>query len=259
MTPPSADVVYSAQMVARRRAVRAARHARMRRILLTVVAAAGLSYGGWALVHSSLFAVDGVGVTGLERVSRAEVLAASGVKLGMNVLSVDPNAVASRIEELPYVESVSVERIYPSKLRIVVHERVPVAVLSLPAGKWVIDALGVALEPVAEYAGLPVVSSNSGDGVALGSPVRDAGLIEGLTIWRGLPQAMRTQVKSLDATSASAVTLHLPGLRIVLGTSDDLALKLRVLDTLLARASKEHRRLRAVDLRAPERPAVRYA
>ncbi len=259
MTPPQAEVVYSPQMVARRRAVRAARRARIRRIAIAIVAAAGLAYGGWALAHSSLFAVDGITVTGLQRVTRAEVLAASNVRLGTNVLSVDPAAVASRIEELPFVESVSVERVYPSKLRIVVRERVPVAVLTLPAGKWVIDAYGVALEPVAEYAGLPVITSASGDGVVLGSGVRDVGVLEALKVWRALPAALRAHVKSVDAMSASAVTLRLPGLKIVIGSSADLATKLRVLDMLMARAAAEKKRPTAIDVRAPGRPAVRFA
>jgi cell division protein FtsQ len=259
MTPPSAEVLHPARLVARRREVRRARVARIRRLVLGFVAACLLGYGGWAITHSSLFALDGIQISGLEHITRSQIMTASGVRLGMNVLSVNTGSVIERIESLPFVASARVERVYPSKLRIVVTERIPVAVVELPNDRWLIDGTGIALVPVGETDGLPIVRSASGDEVLAGSGIGDAGVLQALAIWRGLPAAWRGGVSSIEATSPVAVTVHLGDANVVFGDSSDLATKVAALRALLARAQMRHATLLAADLRAPQHPAARFS
>src|SRR5207249_783290 len=193
---------------------------------------------------------------GTRRVTRSEILGVSGVRLGMNVLSVDPGSVSRRVEALPYVASAHVERIYPSKIRIVIGERSPAAVVALPAGRWLVDAGGVALSPVGETDGLVVIHSASGDPVEPGSPIADAGVRQGLAVWRGLPSALRSSAFFIDATSPAAVSVRLGNATVVFGDASRLSVKIEALEALLARARSSRRALRSANLQAPERPAA---
>ncbi|MCA1834266.1 MAG: cell division protein FtsQ/DivIB [Actinomycetota bacterium] len=259
MSRPPAEVLHPARLVARRREVRRQRVTRIRRIVVSVFAVCLLTYGGWSIAHSSLFALDGVEIVGAHHVTRSQVLSVSGVRLGMNVLSVEPGVVAGRIEKLPFVGAARVERIYPSKVRILISERVPVAVVSMPGGRYLIDDRGVALVPVGETDGLPVIRSASGDEVQLGRPLSDAGALQGLLIWRSLPVSLRSKVFTIDATSPVAVTINVEGASVVFGDASSLGAKVAVFGSLLERARTTHHALLSADLRAPTHPAARFS
>lgn len=88
-----------------------------------------------AFVDSEHFTLNRVEVVTNGRLERPQVLAATGVREGSNLLNYDLTSIREKALALPQVESVEVERILPDALRITLRERVPVAWIScLPAG-----------------------------------------------------------------------------------------------------------------------------
>jgi len=60
-------------------------------------------------------------------VTRAEVLQASGVQCGQNLMALNLDEVRARLKRMSYVEGVRIERQLPSTLKITIEERQPVA------------------------------------------------------------------------------------------------------------------------------------
>ena len=116
-----------------------------------------------------------------------------------NILLCDLEAVRAQVRRLAWVKDASVQKVFPSGLRISVVERAPFALLERD-GLLLADEEGHALEPVyslEEYA-LPVISD-------------EAGFASGFTekweaasrCFKSLPQAERER---LDSASDAAIT-----------------------------------------------------
>ena len=93
------------------------------------------------------FRVNAVEVTGNVRYTVQEVVDASGVKTGDNLITLSRSRISTSIRaQLPYVESVSIHRAYPDKLVIRVTERVASASVDSAEGRWLISSQGKLLE-----------------------------------------------------------------------------------------------------------------
>lgn len=102
-------------------------HRRRKRWLLALVPVL-LVVMGVGLAFSPLLAVRDLQVAGTEETTEAEVLSAAGVRTGRPMLTLDRGGIAGRVEELPWVASVRVDRDWPGTVRLEISEREPVAV-----------------------------------------------------------------------------------------------------------------------------------
>ena len=96
-----------------------------------VVAGVVVFYGGLELRESELFRLENIHLENNGRLSREKLLSVGEVMVGMNLFEVNPNEVGLRIERLPWVHSVFVERQFPHDLRIIIEERTPEAIVKL--------------------------------------------------------------------------------------------------------------------------------
>jgi cell division protein FtsQ len=155
-----------------------------------VALAAAYHYGerSWRFrVESS----DDIEITGLGNVTRAQVIEVMGGDIGRNIFFVPLAERKSQLEQIPWVESASVLRFVPNRLRIEIHERTPVAFARFGSRIFLTDASGVLME-------LPVASKKK-----FSFPV-----VLGMNL--GEPQAMRAGrmkiygrlVTELDSTGA---------------------------------------------------------
>lgn len=98
------------------------------------------------------FRINSVTVQGNSRYTAEEVVEASGVKTGDNLMALSKSQIASAIRlRLPYVESVSMRRRLPDGLEITVRERVAAASVESGSGPWLISSQGKVLEPAADH------------------------------------------------------------------------------------------------------------
>ncbi|HVL90305.1 MAG TPA: FtsQ-type POTRA domain-containing protein [Actinomycetota bacterium] len=221
-------------------------------MVLTVTVLGGLVGGGVALTRSSLFALDGIEIAGVKMLSRAEVLEASGLRIGQNVLSVDAGRVESRVEDLPIVANASVERLYPSKVRIRVRERTPAAAAVVGGATWLIEASGRLIAPVAvPPAGMPRVTVRAEPG----SPALEAAL----RLWSSLPDWARDKTTDLEAPEPEAIAARIGGTRIIFGDAESVLPKMQAVVAIFERAKTDGKRVKQIDVRAPHRPAAVFA
>ena len=116
------------------------------------------------------FKVKTVDATGMEHYSAEQILQASGIEAGDNLLTLSKATVASRIQaELPYVREVQIKRELPNRVIIAVKEfDVSYAVKDAEGNNWLITATGSLLEQVDERTAAEHVSVT---GFVLDQPV----------------------------------------------------------------------------------------
>jgi cell division protein FtsQ len=114
-------------------------------VVCCVAVAALYHYGE----HSWRFRVDSsddLEITGVQNVTRSQVMEAMGSDIGRNIFFVPLDDRKKALEKIPWVESASVMRFVPNRLRIEIHERTPVAFARVGAKISLIDSSGTLMD-----------------------------------------------------------------------------------------------------------------
>ena len=130
---------------------KAADRVKLLMVVLLVVGAIGLvvvslyRYGtqSWRFrVDSS----DNIDILGNRNVTRAQILETLGGDIDRNIFFVSLAEQKKQLEDISWVESASVMRLLPNRLRIELHERTPVAFVEVNGRVALIDAHGVIMD-----------------------------------------------------------------------------------------------------------------
>lgn len=210
-------------------------------ILLTLLGVAL----GLVLYFTPLMSARSVEVRGTGVVTREEVLGAAQVQVGTPLMQIDTDAVADRVAGIRRVASARVQRGYPSTLRIVITERIPLAVKDFPDGPHLFDRDGVDFATAPPPPGLPYLDVDN-PGPADG-PTKAA-----LEVMTALPPEVVAQVGRVAAPSVASVTLTLAdGRTVVWGTTDRTDEKADKLAALLTQPGRTY------DVSSPDLPTVK--
>jgi cell division protein FtsQ len=108
---------------------------------------------------------DDVEITGLENVTRSQVIEVMGGDIGRNIFFVPLAQRKAQLEQIPWVESASVMRFVPNRLKVEIHERTPVAFAHVGSKILLIDNVGTLMElPGKKKYSFPVIRGmNSGE------------------------------------------------------------------------------------------------
>jgi cell division protein FtsQ len=111
------------------------------------------------LANSPSFAIEHIDITGNQQLTAAQVIDAAGLKIGQNIFKLAPDDVQHRLEQLPWIEYVSVRRRLPGRYSIDLRERRAVALLAAHELYLVSDE-GIAFKPLSgsDPADLPVIT-----------------------------------------------------------------------------------------------------
>lgn len=99
--------------------------------------------------HSWRFRVessDDIEISGLGNVTRPQVMEVMGEDIGRNIFFVPLDQRQKQIEQIPWVETASVMRFVPNRIKIEIHERTPVAFVRLGSKILLTDATGALME-----------------------------------------------------------------------------------------------------------------
>lgn len=134
--------------------------------VIAVIAGGLVRYGrnSWRFrVESS----DHIQIAGNHNVARADVLQVFGGDIARNIFSIPLAERKKQLERIPWIESATVMRLLPNRLRVEVRERTPVAFVQIGARVALIDAGGVVMEMPAgaqsRYSFPVVVGMNASD------------------------------------------------------------------------------------------------
>jgi len=217
-------------------------------VLLLGLAAAVLLTGlvTWLLLFSSVLAVRAVEVTGSRGDNAAAVRSIAAVPAGLPLARLDTDAVSDRLRALPQVESVTVERSWPSTVRIEVVERAPVAVVDVDGVQWLIDRLGMLFAQVTEPpVGVPLLEVER-------AAADDRVTMAALEVVGALPAEVRSRMVAVSAESPDSVVLQLAGGRtIIWGSAEDSDRKASVLSGVFDRPGS------TIDVSSPSAVVIR--
>jgi cell division septal protein FtsQ len=117
-------------------------------MLVCLVALIVLGYR--TVTASDFFEVKRVDVTGVSRASSDDIRRiVSGQAERTGVWNTDIADLRQKIEKLPFVKFAAVSRVLPNGVKVVVTERVPIGVVKISSGNFLIDADGELLAPPA--------------------------------------------------------------------------------------------------------------
>jgi cell division protein FtsQ len=152
------------------------------RLLWTLAAAAGLCiltlgaavlyyYGerSWRFrVESS----DNIEVVGMQNVTKAQVMEVMGADIGRNIFFIPLAQQKAQLEQIPWVESASVMRFVPDRVRVEIHERTPVAFARIGPRMFLIDAGGTLMDlsPKHKYSFPVILGMNAGEPLSTRAP-----------------------------------------------------------------------------------------
>ncbi len=238
---------------ARRRAVRRRSSLGRRVTLIAVVLVVVLCGLAWPLTHSRLLSANALTVYGATHTGDAAVLAAAGLTTHPPMIDVNIASAARRIEALPWIARVQVERNWPDGVVVTVSERTVVAVVADGTGWAELDATGRVLSTVASPpATLPhlvSVGRPGGPGTTL------AGARPSLAVAAALPAAFKSLVSAVSPSPGAAVDIALSdGIGVVFGTATDLPAKFEDVASLLAGAGLASGSV--IDVSVPDTPLV---
>lgn len=150
-----------------RRDWRLPRHAGLKglALLFASTAVAGMLIGGHTLTVVSAvtawsgLAIDEVEITGQSEVSEFDVLHRMAIGPYPSIVTFDAIAARERVEALPWVDHVTIRKLYPDTLQVAIVEREPFAIWQRDRGVSLIDDQGriITNRVDGRYAGLPLV------------------------------------------------------------------------------------------------------
>lgn len=226
-------------------------------------AALGAGLGEPLLAHLSPehARIASLSISGNVHTDPAQIAAASGLAFGALLARVDEQAVARRLEALPWVARAHAAKLLPNRVVVRIEERVPVAVARLADGtRRLVDASGVAFAPAPPDArGPELLGLEALPAPGRASPELAAGVAL-LAAWRaaGLPAAAGVELGGAAPAELPAVRLAERPLRVLLGDGER-AEQLERLARILAAGGDELAAARAIDLRFPGQGVVRFA
>ncbi len=136
-----------------------------------IAAAALYEYGerSWRFrVESS----DNIEVTGMQNVTKAQIMEVMGADIGRNIFFIPLAQQKAQLEQIPWVESASVMRFVPNRLKVEIHERTPVAFARVGPRISLIDGGGTLMElPQKHKYSFPVIlGMNPGEPLSTRAP-----------------------------------------------------------------------------------------
>src|SRR5438270_1552473 len=89
---------------------------------------------------------DNIEMAGLSNVTRPQVMEVMGGDIGRNIFFIPLDQRQKQLQQIPWVASASVMRFAPNRIKIQIHERLPVAFARVGSKVMLIDAGGVLME-----------------------------------------------------------------------------------------------------------------
>jgi len=108
---------------------------------------------------------DDIEIGGLQNVARSQVMEVMGGDIGRNIFFVPLAQRKAQLEQIPWVESASVMRFIPNRLKVEIHERTPVAFARVGSRILLTDEVGTLMELAGKkkYSFPVIVGMNSGE------------------------------------------------------------------------------------------------
>lgn len=214
---------------------------------------------------STAFATRVLTIDGSERLTRAEVLSAAGLRLGQNVFELGPEEAEERLRDHAWIAAAHVERRLPGTFIVHLRERHAVAVLALGA-LYLVAEDGAVFKRVGpdDPVDLPVITGIERERFTTDLVYRTSLLLEVVALlhdWRGAGLLARAPIGEVHVEADGGLSLYVgdQALYARLGRSP-FREKLARLRGVLDRLAQDHQRAAYIyldNVRHPERVTAR--
>ncbi|HEY8965610.1 MAG TPA: FtsQ-type POTRA domain-containing protein [Candidatus Methylacidiphilales bacterium] len=218
-----------------------------------------------AFYRNPRYALKSIVVDAKGGVQRKQVVAASGLFPGRNVMTVDLAEVERNVEHLPYVASAQVRRELPDKIVITVSERMPIARISddlkLPL---YVDRDGVTIKPFANEplrTALPEITGVHFTGVEPGQHLDQPEVLAAVQLLKCMeltPVRARIDVARLDLSHPLAIGVETRDGASILFQLRHLPQQLGRLEEVMDYAEGQGQQIASVDLTPDRNVPVRF-
>ena|SRR5712672_732724 len=115
---------------------------------------------------------DNIEVTGMRNVTKAQIMEVAGADIGRNIFFIPLAQQKAQLEQIPWVESASVMRFVPNRLKVEIHERTPVAFARVGPRMALIDRGGTLMElsPKHKFSFPVILGMNPGEPLSTRAP-----------------------------------------------------------------------------------------
>jgi Cell division septal protein len=193
------------------------------------------------------FAINHVEIAGNNHTSEIDILQQIGLDGWTSMVGFDVRSARERIAELPWVESVAVQKVYPATLAVTIVEKKPFALWQQGSQLAVIEENGEVIAPFSggRLAALPLV-------IGMGANEKGPKLVAQVQQVRGLRGRVKAYIRVADRRwdlrLDNGLTIKLP--------ETDVEAALAEASRLDAEYQLFSRDITSIDLRIPDRMAV---
>ena len=197
---------------------------------------------------SAGFEIKRITLKGRGQADPVEIDNAVGPVIGGSLLHFDPDEARARVEELGWVRTAAVSRLFPNTVHVSIREREPAAVWQMSGALHLVDVDGAVIREIGayEYSYLPLI-------VGAGAPGAAAGILRALESHSTLREAtsalVRVGERRWNMRLRNGLDVKLPD------TDYDRALE--TLETLQDAHGTLDQPLEYIDLRDPDRMVMR--
>lgn len=195
--------------------------------IFAVIFSFSILTGAWIyhyLLSSPIFILTEVKISGNLHLSFEEVLRLAGLQRGDNLLAIDLENVCRKLQGHPWVAEVSAEKDLPDTLRIIIHERKPVAAVEIGTNYYFLDGKGVLFLRIKEKEtrGIPILTGLKKEDVDKNDPVINRLMWDAVNIGPLLNERGLSDFNRLRINRASGLTLFSTkrGISATIGAKD---------------------------------------
>lgn len=255
------------------------RKSRLPFIIVGVAVFLAVSFLGmyYIISKTNVFEIEEINISGTEHLTAQEVRALISIPQGTTLLNIDTAQIEMSMERDAWVKMVDVNRVFPNKVEIVVHERKIGAIVEVPTGaaqtiqNWAIADDGMWLMVIpsrdsevgkqlsqqiyddAEKA-LHIINVPYGVQPQIGAYCTDENVENALKIITGMTTELADQVKVVSAKDVESTMLTLKNnIEIAFGSADNIREKERICLKII----EENPGVVFINVRVPERPTYR--
>lgn len=129
------------------------------------------------LIFSPIFNITEITVENNKQISKEEIIDLSGINIGDNIFRISKNITERKMKQNSYIESIQLDRKLPSKLSIIVKERIATYILQIDETSFAyINNQGYILEINSQIANLPQITSYTTEELEVGSRLNNEDL-----------------------------------------------------------------------------------
>lgn len=184
--------------------------------------------------------VENINITGNSYLTKSEIINTSTIKHGESLILLSLSDAKRRVENLSWIKTSTVKKIWPNSVTIKIEERKPLLALSYHGSFVIIDTEGVCLDIRSNFAevNLPIINGYVPEGVSSGEKIMSEEQWGRVTkVTDNLPLSLLMQLSEISWYSDEVRLYLTSGLEIYLGditefNPDKLALLPEIIDTI---------------------------